>query len=232
MTGKQGASVAVFLAAVTTLVLLWRSQRPIPANRAQGADPAREGEVAEEMSTGGFGDELGSNLILNGSFEDGHWLNIPDWDKIGEESPGIYTARSYKGANATDGRQALDVGVQGMGGGNEVSQEVPTKAGVTYNLSFDWGSEYAWGVSGEVEFRDAVTNITLSLVDRKRVKYPQIEDTLWIVHRVEHRFTANGPGILTFRQIYTGSMDEDYGGLAIDNVVIEPVGIGQGAPVR
>lgn len=191
-----------------------------------------EGKVAEVKPSGDFDDELGSNLVLNGSFEDGHWLNIPDWEKIGEESPGIYTAGSYKGANATHGRQALDVGVQGMGGGNEVSQKVPTKAGVTYNLSFDWGSEYAWGVSGEVEFRDPNTNITLSLVDRKRVKYPQIEDTPWIVHRVEHQFTANGAGTLTFRQINTGSVDEDYGGLAIDNVVIEPVRMGNSGPVR
>ena len=204
----------------------------MPADGPHGAERAREDYVAEVKAGGDSEGELESNLVLNGSFEDGHWLNIPDWDKIGEESPGIYTAGSYKGANATQGRQSLDVGVQGMGGGNEVSQKVPTKAGVTYNLSFDWGSEYAWGVSGEVEFRDTITNITLSLVDRKRVKYPQIDDTPWIVHRVEHRFTASGPGILTFRQIYTGSMDEDYGGLAIDNVVIEPVGIGQGAPVR
>jgi hypothetical protein len=218
MMGKMVLSVGVFLAAVTTLIVLWPRQQLISESDVPEVRVTMEtvvGEVSE-------GEKWDSNLVRNGSFEEGYWLEVPGWNRIGKESPGIYAARGYKGANATHGRQALDVGLQGMGGGNEVSQEVPTEAGVTYSLSFDWGSEYAWGVSGEVVFQDSVTNITIALEDSKRVVYPKIDETRWIVHRLEHAFRANGPGTLTFRQIETGNVDADFGGLVIDHVVIDP----------
>src|SRR5687768_17728353 len=110
-----------------------------------------------------------------------------------------------------------------MGGGNQLWQEVPTVAGGTYVLTFDWGSEYAWGVNGEVQFSDSRTNLTVALVDERRVSYPQIGDTQWIVHQKTITFTGNGPGVLRFTQLETGDPDRDFGGLVVDNVRLQKV---------
>lgn len=40
---------------------------------------------------------------------------------------------------------------------------------------------------------------------------------------MEQTFRANGKGTLTFRQIETGNAQEDFGGLVIDNVVLEEI---------
>ena len=172
---KRYLFAGAVLLVILCMAALWRSSQKGGGGEARQVELVAEGvEIAEAEGEGG---RVNSNLILNGSFEEGFGFEIRGWRKVGKESPGIYAARGYKGANATHGRQALDVGVQGMGGGNEVSQEVATKPGVTYSLSFDWGSEYAWGVLGEVVFQDGVTNITLALEDQPRVDYPRIDET-------------------------------------------------------
>jgi len=159
-----------------------------------------------------------ANLVQDGSFEGPlglAWYSdgpMGAWTVLGV-GVGIYPQPSYKGANVTDGNQAFDLGMGGGASGYSISQVLPTLAGQTYRLSFDWGSEYALGTSAFV----SVGDLNVNLVDPVRgVGYPY-SSTRWIVHSSSFLFVASGNDTLTF-----GEPDEpfDGGGLALDNVSV------------
>ncbi|HYG33212.1 MAG TPA: hypothetical protein VEC99_00420 [Clostridia bacterium] len=157
-----------------------------------------------------------ANLVLNGGFENG----LSSWNVVGD--PGVYVAdaltgevNSFDGANVTEGTHAIDLGVRGYANGNSISQILNTQPGKQYLLTFDWGSEYAWGTTANVAVGDLNTTIT----DPER--YPRgsgTSRTPWIIHTSNFTFLASGNDTLSFSQPLNPS---EWGGLALDNVRVE-----------
>jgi hypothetical protein len=169
-----------------------------------------------------------ANLVVNGSFESplGGGIipptAIPGWTaSIVNSGAGIYTAGQYNGANVTDGNQAFDLGMAGWADGNSISQLLPTVAGQQYRLTFDWGSQYANGMTAYV----SVGNLNVSITDTVRGDgnpNPPWNTGMvaWIVHSADYVFTASGNDTLMFWEPPT---PDDRWGLALDNVRVTAV---------
>jgi hypothetical protein len=169
------------------------------------------------------------NLVVNGSFENGSGASVPGWSRwysgpAGQGGPGIYGTGQYAGANTTDGTQALDLGLYGYGAPAGISQTFLTVPGQQYVLSFDWGSEYGWGVQGFVAgTNNGVQLFETALSESARSAYPTTSAGVpWIVHHEELSFTADANSVtLAFYAKYLGNPALDFGGLVLDNVAVE-----------
>jgi Protein of unknown function (DUF642) len=135
------------------------------------------------------------------------------------DRPGIYGGITgsgiFPGANVTEGSQAFDLGLTGYASGNSISQALDTVAGVTYQLAFDWGSEYAAGVTGIV----TVGALAETLVDPSRFG-TLFDKTSWIVHSSHFSFVAQGNDTLKFQEFFGNQ--SDFFGLVVDNVSVSP----------
>jgi len=174
-----------------------------------------------------------ANLVSDGGFEGltgyyyntgllGAWtLNTPSY------SPGVYSAGMFSLANVTEGNNAFDMGMGSWPTGNSISQTLPTIAGKTYSLSFDWGSEYGWGTDSIV----TVGNLSVPLIEDpiNADNYITTEygfsgwypyAGVWIDHSSVFSFTANGNDVLTFID-NSAVHPMSYGGLSLDNIVVE-----------
>ena len=172
-----------------------------------------------------------ANLVQDGSFENILALGYTNTDgcpcegydtgsmgvwtvSVQGNVVGVFQRGAFPGANVTDGNYALDLGIGGDASGNSISQVLPTVAGLTYRLSFDWGAEYARGTSAFV----SIGNLNESLFEPARVPADSGTDsTPWIVNSSSFLFVALGNDTLTF-----GEPDEpfDWWGLALDNVSV------------
>lgn len=167
-------------------------------------------------------------LVLNGSFEIGTGASVPGWSPWYAGPPGgggwgIYTVGQFAGANVTDGTQALDLGLFGWGAPGGINQDIPTVPGQHYLLSFDWGSEYGWGVQAFVAGTSGGGPLFQSaLTESGRSAFPALSAAVpWILHHEEILFTANANSLtLSFSANLLNSMALDFGGLVLDNVAV------------
>ena len=166
-----------------------------------------------------------ANLVEDGSFEDtpaGYYDNsgpMGPWTvQILGSAVGIYESSRFGGANVTDGNQAFDLGMGGYASGNSLSQVLPTVAGQTYRLSFDWGSEYGRGTSAFV----SVGNLNENLIEP--AAGGPYDVTSWIINSSSFLFIASGNDTLTFSE---PAEPLDYWGLALDNVSVVLVSLPQ-----
>jgi len=162
------------------------------------------------------------NLVQDGSFEllpgtlyyDTGLMGV--WTvSVSANTVGIYQPGSFPGANVTDGNQAFDLGMGGYANGNSLSQVLPTVAGQSYRLSFDWGSEYGNGTSAFVSIGDLNQN----LIDSQRGGGNE-GSTPWIVYSSSFLLTASGNDTLTFSEPADPS---DVWGLVLDNISVVSV---------
>jgi hypothetical protein len=117
-----------------------------------------------------------ANLLVNGSFEDGNFVNpgnatmslpigstaISGWTTVGDTLAWIGTGNPW-GLTANDGARFLDLTDLAAGapfGG--VTQAVATTPGASYLLSFDLGSSTFWGRPDAVIASAAGTSATFT----------------------------------------------------------------------
>jgi len=118
----------------------------------------------------------GANLLVNGSFEDGNFVNpgnatmslpvgsaaISGWTTVGDTLAWIGTGNPW-GLTANDGARFLDLTDLAPGapfGG--VVQAVATSPGASYLLSFDLGSSTFWGRPDAITASAAGTSATFT----------------------------------------------------------------------
>lgn len=165
-----------------------------------------------------------TNLVLDGGFEFppgtlGYRTGrMGAWSvKTSSDQVGIYETDFFPGSNITEGNQAFDLGMGGNAQGNSISQVLPTIAGQTYRLTFDWGSEYAQGTSAFVSVGNL--NEELSEPQRTPESYPY-DTTPWIVNSASFQFVASGNDTLKFGEVATRF---DWWGLVLDNISVVSV---------
>ena len=117
-----------------------------------------------------------ANLLINGSFESGAFVNqgadtmvleagstvITAWAVITDDTAWIGPSNTW-GLTASDGDYFLDLtsylaGAPFAG----MSQTIATTPGATYSLSFDLGSSTAWGVPSSITASAASTSQTFT----------------------------------------------------------------------
>jgi hypothetical protein len=167
------------------------------------------------VADGGFENPVGCTYYGAGSM--GAWSVVIEAAAIG-----TYDMGCFSGANVTEGNQACDLGMAGSGSQNSISQQLPTLAGETYTLTFDWGSEYDWGIVGQVTAGD----LDETLIDAPAT--PPCDRMVcgspWIQHSASFDFVANGDDVLTFTDVTSAGNSpgpvSTSAGLALDNVVV------------
>ncbi len=157
-----------------------------------------------------------TNLVLDGGFEG--LRGMYDTGPLGAWTvnvvagrTGVYGPGDYSGANVTEGNVAFDIGEGGDSPGNSLFQTLATIAGMTYNLSFDWGSEYDWGTYSTVTVGTALSEILTDV--------PNNAAGVWIDHSSSFSFIADGNDVLTFTD-NSSDINVYSGGLILDNIVV------------
>lgn len=174
------------------------------------------------------GPAAAQNLVHNGGFESpviagatkgflpgtvGGWTVA-----VTSNVPGIYADGAFGYGNTTEGNQAWDMGIGGVGFGNTISQTLPTVAGQRYVLTFDWGSEFDRGTHGRVTVGDLQHVLVDDPLDQAGTY------SSWIEHSERLPFLASGADVLTFADLTdaataTGPASVG-GGLCLDGIVV------------
>lgn len=209
------------------------------ASNAPGPCSAAAGLVLDDVIVaptdlvrdGGFEQPVGINAEY-GTGPMGAW----DVDRV-TGAIGIVGTGTFAGSNVTEGSQSADLALGGFSTGNSISQLLPTVAGETYQLTFDWGSEYGWGTHSRV----TVGNLDEFLIDLPFASGgtgpASCSTSTWIENSSTFVFTASGHDVLTFTDL-TDSTNEPgpcsrAAGLTLDNVKVEftiPDADGDGIP--
>jgi hypothetical protein len=172
------------------------------------------------------------NLLVNGSFEDGAFVNqgnqtmslapgstlISGWTVLTDATAWINAGNPF-GLSASDGSRFLDLTNYSAGAPYAgMSQSFATLAGATYSLSFDLGGSSAWGRPDALIASAAGTSATF-VTGPASATTPNND---W--YQESMTFTASGA---TTTLTLQGSTGFNYIGL--DNVVVELVS-GPGTP--
>lgn len=136
--------------------------------------PFAAAALAASLAT--IGATAQANLLVNGSFEDGAFVNqgnqtmslapgslvIAGWTVLTDATAWIGSGNPF-GLSASDGNRFLDLTNYSAGAPFAgVSQTIATTAGATYTLSFDLGGSNGWGRPDSLVASAAGTSIVFT----------------------------------------------------------------------
>lgn len=186
------------------------------------------GEQSLGSGDGSCGDQvqhLGANIVLNGSFEEGHNLGNNRWNVFEEVGAWkadltyndagieIQNGQSIGGLAPSDGDAKLEFDAHNRNGFTasdvEVYQEIDTDASVDYVLTFD----YSPRVEGNTD-----TNKAEVYWDGNLIATLNAEVKGWQTYTI----VVSGVGAAT-RLSFQGHIDNDTVGGYLDNVKLKPI---------
>jgi hypothetical protein len=162
-----------------------------------------------------------ANLLVNGSFESGAFVNqgsdtmslaagstiVTGWTVVTDTTAWIGPANPFS-LSASDGSYFLDLSnYQVFGPFAGMSQSIATQAGATYRLSFDLGGSNRWGRPDSINASAAGTSETFTTPDTGT-------DNDWYASTMDFVATSN-----TTTVVLQGTSGVNYIGL--DNAAVE-----------